>query len=285
MGRKTKKPISQSDEDWDDWEEVQFPEKEFPSDEELEEREADEGIAVITSDKKDRDQEIEDWDDWEEATFSEKRYQPDSVVESRRHNVTRVLSDFRKVHGDRYDYSKVEYVNNRTKVSILCPDHGEFLQTPKRHKSGFICPKCSKLRQSAKRVLKPEQVIREFVSAHGDRYDYSKVDYQGGRIKVTIICREHGQFLQEPIVHKRGHGCPKCNWGMLDTSQQVEKFRQVHGERYDYSKVVYVQSHTKVTIICPEHGEFQQTPTNHKAGRGCPKCARLERIARKKRKK
>ena len=72
---------------------------------------------------------------------------------------------------------------------------------------------------------------------------------------------------------------------MLDTSQQVEKFRQVHGERYDYSKVVYEHSHTKVTIICSEHGEFQQTPSHHKAGRGCPKCAmenRKQTLIRKK---
>ena len=181
-----------------------------------------------------------------------------------------LIRQFKEVHGDKYDYSKVNYMGDSTKVTIICPKHGhgEFEQTPREHKRGAGCPKCSD-----KYVPTTEEVIEQFREIHGDKYGYSKVNYINNRTKVTIICPEHGEFEQSPSEHKRGRGCPKHVGKGLTTEEIIEQFREVHGDKYDYSKVLYSKNNTKVTIICPKHGEFKQTPNTHKGGgSGCPRC-------------
>jgi protein-arginine kinase activator protein McsA len=184
------------------------------------------------------------------------------------------IADFRKVHGDRYDYYKVDYVNANTKVLIICPEHGEFTQKPNHHKKGHGCPECGSISGTKSNTLTTQQVIKDFQKVHGDRYDYSKVDYKNTKTKVLIICQEHGEFWQSSGEHKKGKGCPECGGNILLTTQKVIKdFRKAHGDRYDYSKVDYKNTKTKVLIICQEHGEFLQIPNNHKKGHGCPRCA------------
>lgn len=185
----------------------------------------------------------------------------------------------RKIHGDKYDYSKVEYVNSQTKVCIICPEHGEFWQIPNSHLLGFGCAKCAKKKLGETFKKTTEQFIEEANIVHDGKYDYSKSDYKGKDIKVCIICPEHGEFWQTPHNHLNGAGCPKCKYekfseNLKDTTETfIEKAKLVHGDKYDYSKVEYVDSHTKVCIICPEHGEFWQKPNNHIHGWGCAKCS------------
>jgi hypothetical protein len=183
-----------------------------------------------------------------------------------------LIRQFKEVHGDRYDYSKVNYMGNSTKVTIICEEHGhgEFEQLPNSHKQGKGCSKCA-----GNNKLTTEEVIEQFREVHGDKYDYSKVEYIGSKTKVTIICPEHGEFEQEPCNHKEGRGCPTCGANKLTTEEVMKRFREVHGDKYDYSKVEYIEAKTKVTIICPKHGhgEFEQKPCNHKWGQGCPKCS------------
>ena len=184
-----------------------------------------------------------------------------------------------EVHNNYYDYSKVNYINSETKVIIICPIHGEFEQTPSNHLRGQGCPVCAGNIKSntAEFIEKARQV-------HGDEYDYSKVNYVNALTKVTIICPIHGEFEQTPGKHLIGCGCPNCKGNLIsqqktsNTAEFIEKARQVHGDKYDYSKVNYVNALTKVTIICPIHGEFEQTPNNHLYGKGCPGCnsSRLE---------
>ena len=181
----------------------------------------------------------------------------------------------RKVHGDKYDYTKVKYVNANTKVCIICPEHGEFWQTPNNHLSGKGCYKCSGCY-----VPTTEEWIVSARKIHGDKYDYSNVEYVNNSTKVCIICPVHGEFWQIPINHIKGYGCPKCGGNYIPTTEEwIASARKVHGDKYDYSKVKYVNNKTKVCIICPEHGEFWQTPSDHKQGAGCPKCnlSHLER--------
>ena len=181
----------------------------------------------------------------------------------------------REIHGDKYDYSKVEYVSYHTKVCIICPKHGEFWQTPANHLRNRNCPKCGNNSKIKKRSLTKEEFIKKAREVHGDKYDYSKVKYINNYTKVCIICPEHGEFWQNANSHLRGCGCPKCcnNGVKLTTEEFVKKARKIHGDKYDYSKVEYKNSHTKVCIICPEHGEFWQTPTSHLHGEsGCPMC-------------
>ena len=180
----------------------------------------------------------------------------------------------KKVHGDKYDYSKSEYVNNHTKVCITCPEHGEFWQTPENHLDGQGCPKCG----IKKRTLTTEEFINKARKIHGNKYNYSKVKYKNAKEKVCIICPEHGEFWQVPSYHLSGNGCPECGKincrkkTQLSQDEVIKHFEMIHNKRYDYSKVCYEGKHTKVCIICPEHGEFWQTPHNHLKGNGCPKC-------------
>jgi len=120
-----------------------------------------------------------------------------------------ILLQFKEKHGDRYDYSLVEYKNNRTKLDIICAEHGVFEQTSKNHGAkGYGCPKCG-----AKRKLRytHEEIISKFKAKHGELYDYSLVVYNGTHTNVDIICRKHGVFSQWPLNHfRRGDGCKKC---------------------------------------------------------------------------
>lgn len=134
--------------------------------------------------------------------------------------------------------------------------------------------KTGKLSCKQPQQTKNQWYIRKFQEVHGDLYDYTLVDYINSHTKVEIICEEHGVFSQTPNNHLRGKGCPTCqNQQRAKTSGQcIRDFQKVHGAIYDYSKVEYTNSYTKVQVICSQHGIFYQTPHDHLKGKGCPKC-------------
>ena len=185
-----------------------------------------------------------------------------------------------KVHNGKYNYSKMGYINNKTKICIICPEHGEFWQTPHSHTQGARCPECANEATGERCRSSKEEFIEKSRKVHGDKYDYSKVEYVNDKTKVCIKCHEHGEFWQTPNGHLQCQGCPKCSDVYVPTTEEwIASARKVHGDKYDYSKVNYVNAHTKVTIICPEHGEFWQRPSAHLNGQGCSKCnlSHLER--------
>lgn len=179
----------------------------------------------------------------------------------------------RKTHGDKYDYSKVKYVNGHAKVCIVCPEHGEFWQIASAHIRGRGCPKCGYVTSMQKRKFSTSKFIENARKVHGQRYDYSKVEYDGANNDVVIVCPQHGEFRQKAAAHLYGCGCPVCAGKKRTTERFIEEARNVHGNKYDYSKVEYVNVLKKVCIICPEHGDFWQTPSMHLNGQGCPACA------------
>ncbi len=186
----------------------------------------------------------------------------------------------KNVHGDKYDYSKVdlEHRNENGEVCIICPIHGEFWQKPSSHLYGFGCKKCGIEKRNNSQRKSTEQFIEEARKIHGDKYDYSKVEYKGAFVDVCIICKKHGEFWQTPDSHLHGHGCKFCLYDILKNCRRsnkdefINKARKIHGNKYDYSKVEYINSDTAVTIICPEHGEFKQMPYSHLHGCSCPNC-------------
>lgn len=177
-----------------------------------------------------------------------------------------------KIHNNFYDYSKVNYINARTKVIIICPIHGEFEQLPNNHLSGQICFWCSKKLTSQKRIFSTTEFIERAKLVHGDFYDYSKVIYEHSQKKVIIICPIHGEFTQRQDAHLNGQNCPFCARQKLTQEEWIEKANIKHNFKYDYSLVNYINPETKIIIICPIHGEFEQIPNNHLNGRGCYKC-------------
>lgn len=116
----------------------------------------------------------------------------------------------------------------------------------------------------------PEEYLARANSTHGNRYSYDLSTLRSANGLATITCLYHGAFQQKLANHLNGAGCPQCAGKGVDW---VTRFKEVHGDVYDYSRVKYAGYKDKVEIVCPEHGSFYQTPDNHYRGKqGCPKC-------------
>lgn len=194
-----------------------------------------------------------------------------------RNDTKTFISKARLVHGDQYDYSKVQYVDSKTPVIIIDPEFGEFEQIPSVHVSGSGCPARKGLKISEAKTRDKAEFVRRAVAIHGDRYDYSQVDYVSAKTPVTIVDPDYGPFQQTPDSHlNKGSGSPWSRSAAISqalsssTSEFIEKAIGVHGKQYDYSRVIYVSAKTPVTIIDPDYGEFEQTPDGHLAGHGHP---------------
>ena len=178
------------------------------------------------------------------------------------------------IHGDEYDYSKTIYKNAKTKVTIICKKHGEFNILPFNHLKGQGCPICRYIKSANSNKIGLKKFIELAKEVHGNKYDYSKVKYVNNCTKVCIICPEHGEFWQTPTKHiNRGQGCPHCSGNARKTTEEfIFESKNVHKDKYDYSKVEYECNNKPVCIICPKHGEFWQRPKDHLGGQGCPHC-------------
>lgn len=176
-----------------------------------------------------------------------------------------------------FDYSHVVYVNAKTLVTIACKLHGLFSATPDSILSAkFACNSCAHMKAGLSRRKSTQRFIAKAIERHGTRYDYTDTVYISSNEKVTIRCADHGLFDQLPCNHTKGCGCPMCGGTMQsDTPSFIQKARKVHGEKYDYSLVVYQKAIIEVMIMCPEHGGFEQKPSVHLTGCGCPVCGTL----------
>src|ERR1039457_857000 len=179
------------------------------------------------------------------------------------------------VHDNKYDYQFASYDYARSKIRILCKQHGIFEQLAYKHLDKHGCPKCGRLSSSKALATGKEFFVRKAKNIHDDKYDYSKVEYKNTHTKVCIICPVHGEFWQRPHDHLIKQGCKKC--GILlkadNTETFIKKAKEAQKSIYDYSKIDYKNSKTKVIIGCLEHGDFLQRPTTHLAGFGCAKCS------------
>lgn len=178
-------------------------------------------------------------------------------------------------HGNKFDYSKVKYKRSNEKVIIICPIHEPFLMEPRNHlRSQSGCGKC---KNNLK--LTNETFINKAKKIHGNKYDYSKINYKNKNSKLKIICHKHGLFEQVARNHiMDGCGCSKCGDESvskslsLELNNFIEKSNLKHKNKYNYSKVKYKTNRDKVIITCPLHGEFKQRPIEHLRGCGCQKC-------------
>jgi len=183
-------------------------------------------------------------------------------------------------HNSKYDYSKVEYINARTPVKIICPIHGEFSQLPYNHTVGKGCKFCAIHSNSNNLKKSKEQFVKDAIRVHGDKYIYTNSKYINDSSKIEIECPLHGTFSQLANKHLQGNGCPGCKIQKTkDTNRSKhalifpKRSSQIHNNYYDYSKVNYKNSRTPVEIICPKHGSFFSMPCNHLLGKGCPICS------------
>lgn len=181
------------------------------------------------------------------------------------------------IHGNKYNYGKVQYNETHANVCIICNKCGkEFWQTPHNHLEGQGCPWCAGKKKTT------EMFKGELYSIYGDKYNLDNVVYVNASTPVKLVCSKHGVFEKNPKVLLRGHGCVLCgNESAARKLSEQKRYTQddfvriskeKHYDRYDYSQSEYVDSSSKVYIICPEHGGFWQIAGEHMKGAGCPKC-------------
>jgi hypothetical protein len=193
---------------------------------------------------------------------------------SKKKTTEEFIIESKKIFKDKYNYTLTNYITNHDKVKIICSLHGIFEIRPNDHLSKKIgCQKCFNASIS-KSLNTGKRIIDDFVKIHGNKYDYSLVEYNGTDKKVKIICSSHGLFEQTPHHHRNGIGCAKCGGvAKLTTDEFILKSKKIHGEKYDYKLVNYKNVKTKVLLICPIHGEFNTTPNDHlRRTSGCPIC-------------
>jgi len=152
------------------------------------------------------------------------------------------------------------YINSRTHIWVKCLIHNYTYKTKPGNlirPKYAICCMCAHDVLSESRKLGIDKFIEKAKVIHGDKYDYSKVEYGNINTKVIIICPKHGEFLMSPNKHlNRKQGCAKCAGYYKTTDEFIEQANKIHFNKFDYSKVNYSFHDRKVCIICPEHGEF-----------------------------
>jgi len=190
-------------------------------------------------------------------------------------------------HGDKFDYSQVEYVNCKSKVKIICPEHGEFYKTPESHinsKNG--CPGCRKQDSSERLRITIQELLPRFKNKHGERYSYDIGEYQNMHSKINIKCEKHGWFTQSIIVHLTSSGCRDCMYDNLNndlrlsTKEFIKKSKQKFKDLdFDYKKTHYTNYYTNLVITCKKHGDFTVTPSQHLTyGKHCRDCINFQRM-------
>ena len=180
------------------------------------------------------------------------------------------------IHKDKYDYSKVEYVNSSTEVCIICPEHGEFWQMPSEHLRGHGCRLCGNKRIRIKKQMTTDEFIRKCTITFNGKYDYTNTRYKNYNTEVTITCPIHGEFNIVAGYHLSGQGCPKCSKKYFNLDIFIKKAKELYGGQYDYSNTVYDSKIKKVNISCPLHGEFLIKPSHFLSLQSsCPECKKI----------
>lgn len=198
-------------------------------------------------------------------------------------NTEEFIKAAREIHRDKYDYSKSVFKTVSTPLIIICPEHGEFKQTPTKHLMGRGCRQCGITSRGIRHRVTQENFIRRAKELHGDKYDFSKTIYNRAHDPIIVTCPIHGDFNIWPINLMKGNGCYKCNHGAaadrlrLTKDEIIERCNKVHNNFYNYNidNLEYKNNETKLSIICPIHGPFEQQVNNHLNGQGCPKCGQI----------
>jgi len=181
----------------------------------------------------------------------------------------------KKVHEGKYEYDFSTWNGIGGKLKIKCSTHGWFEQKAGDHLRLTGCTQCGYELAGLKGRLTEREIIERFRAVHGDRYDYSKLNYTTSAKKLTITCKTHGNFKQSLSIHEAGNGCPKCSgrhrWS---TDEFIANSQAVHGDKYTYENTQYTGALNKITITCKTHGDFVTQPARHvQRGDGCPKCS------------
>lgn len=187
------------------------------------------------------------------------------------------LRKAKEKHGNKFDYSNVNFKGVDIKVKIICPEHGEFEQTPTNHFK-YDCKLCSATKGGIKNRLSKKEFIKKSNLIHNNKFDYSKIKYEKTTDIIKIICPKHGEFEQKAEYHLSGRGCHKCGRESTIKSNTyiledlIKIFNKKHKNFYNYTKTIYSGISNSIKVECPEHGEFEIITYEHKIGKKCPEC-------------
>ena len=199
-----------------------------------------------------------------------------------KNNWSKTLKIFKEIHKNEnndplYIYDEFVYVNNTAAGIIICPEHGKFSQTPEKHKKGYGCPKCPgyPIRKKPYTTLTHEKFVERSNIIHNFKYDYSEFVYVNNIIKGIINCPKHGKFIQDPLNHLNGSGCPKCaiENKKLNEEDLILEFKKIHGDKYSFPNLGYTSIFGSIQVFCNTHKRFfYPTASNFRQGTGCPYC-------------
>lgn len=185
------------------------------------------------------------------------------------------IKDAEKIHGDKYNYDEIEYKGNKIKVRIWCNKCEEYFeQKPNDHLSGCGCPYCHRITN--------KNFIKKATKIHNNKYEYNNINIKNNKTKIQIYCKKCKQYFSQRVsAHLCGQGCPFCGRFLSENKKEkrridfIEKSKQIHGNKYNYDKVVYKNATTKVEIYCNNCKKyFWQDPSDHAFGNGCPLCSK-----------
>lgn len=198
-------------------------------------------------------------------------YEVKTPLTVKKHTLDTFVEQAKKVHGDKYDYSKIEYKNNKTKVCIICPAHGEFWIRADNFLNGQGCKKCGDLARFENKKVCQDDWIKAANELHNNKYDYSKVRYKDANSKVCIICPTHGEFWQKPSAHMQGQGCPICNESALErevitflNNEKIKYEYRYHSEWLGSLELDFYLPHFNIAIECQGLQHFE--PIKHFGG-------------------
>ena len=178
-----------------------------------------------------------------------------------------------------YSYAVAEYSGSNKPITIVCEKHGEFSQVYGNHVRGAGCPRCANDRASVALRYDFDTFVRKAAEVHGDRYRYDEASFSSLNERLTITCKEHGEFVQRGAEHLSGHGCPACGRNATSLGRRVgwDEFLvravKAHGDKYLYSEEGFISVSESVRVVCRKHGEFYQYAQDHLGGGNCPRCA------------
>jgi very-short-patch-repair endonuclease len=196
----------------------------------------------------------------------------------------RFISNASQKHNGKYVYGKTVVLDRCQPVIITCPIHGDFQQAPRDHIKGSGCPKCAIEKRKKSDSYTTQIFIEKAHKIHGNKYDYTKVNYINARKPVIITCPIHGDFQQTPCNHLKGTGCPHCKGLLRKKNSEMSKedfFNEVskkYENNIDFSLINYVSPFTPMEFTCKKHGVFRLTPSELLRKRGCPECGKQNKL-------
>jgi very-short-patch-repair endonuclease/desulfoferrodoxin (superoxide reductase-like protein) len=199
---------------------------------------------------------------------------PKCSIEKQRKPIHIFLKEALKVHGVKYDYSKVEYTANKDLILIGCNIHGFWKQYVSSHLRGHGCPKCSAIRVGKKKRITHDEFLTKALKVHGTKFNLDKVKYKTSNTHVIITCNKHGDWRCTPANYLRGYGCPTCARVFDSRDSWIKKARELHGSTFSYQSFVFKDIQQSIKIRCNKHGYvFTQNLYKHLRYKfPCAKC-------------